>query len=230
MPSEIKQRMQTTHTSCETIDQLGNRHELRSSSQPQGMQNLYLFNTPSLANLTNTGLILSVSGQLAASGGIRCNILLSSGVLSLFPGLPLAKFYPQWIHSRSTKGVDGFGHYPWNLHCPLPQALLYLLHRLYVTLPLQALSPEATEVSVHSTWAVYRYSSLPRCFSLCECLRREMACFLCSLQCSALHGHLSYNDEKSASTSSHLNVSHFRLLDFSWFPKQTAQSNGLISG
>ena len=148
MPSEIKQRMQTTHTSCETIDQLGNRHELWSSSQPQGMQNLYLFNTPSLANLTNTGLILSVSGQLAASGGIRCNILLSSGVLSLFPGLPLAKFYPQWIHSRSTKGVDGFGHYPWNLHCPLPQALLYLLHRLYVTLPLWALGPEATEVSV----------------------------------------------------------------------------------
>lgn len=36
------------------------------------------------------------------------------------------------------------------------------------------------------------------------------------------------NDEKSASTSSHLNASHLRRLDFFQFPKQTAQPPCLI--
>lgn len=39
---------------------------------------------------------------------------------------------------------------------------------------------------------------------------------------STLHGHLSHHNEKECHTRFHLKVSHFRLLDFSRFPKQTA--------
>ena len=81
---------------CRTIKWAGNCHELRSSSQPKVIQIL----NSDLANQTNTGLILSMSCQIATSGGYSVIVFSAlefsySSVFILFLNLP-------WMDSQGA--------------------------------------------------------------------------------------------------------------------------------
>lgn len=92
---------------------------------------------PTQPSKPNTRRSDSVSeGPRAASGAHAGTFFSALASLTLrLPGLPLPQIYPQWIHSGPARGMDGLGHYPWSLRCPCPQPPIFLLHKLYVTLP-----------------------------------------------------------------------------------------------
>lgn len=133
--------------------------------------------------------------------------------------------YTSWIHSGSTI-VDGVWLYPWSLHPPTPYPIFHL-HKIICSLPPHVyhclklpcifyMNCEHIQLSVKLPFSLWVFEK-----------RDDMLYSLC-LMLSTLWTFKAWWWKRSASASSHLKVSHFRLLDFYWFSKQTAWSYCLI--